>query len=94
MLDISDTSTILLSQLFEETWDIFVCLKSKDKLKLSLLFSLLGKISPIGIKNANIANIAKGILFLVSAISSDTLIFISININKNNIDTAPTYTSK
>ena len=33
-------------------------------------------------------------LLLVSAISSDTLIFINIKINKNNIDTAPTYTNK
>jgi hypothetical protein len=30
----------------------------------------------------------------VSPVSSETLIFISININKNKIDTAPTYTNK
>ena len=38
--------------------------------------------------------IASGILLLLSLVSSDILMFISININKNNIDTAPTYTSK
>ena len=38
--------------------------------------------------------IASGILLLLSLVSSDILMFISININKNNIETAPTYTSK
>jgi hypothetical protein len=38
--------------------------------------------------------IAKGILLLLSVTNSDILTFISIRINKNNIDTAPTYTSK
>ena len=33
-------------------------------------------------------------LLFVSPISSDTLMLMSININKNKIDTAPTYTNK
>ena len=33
-------------------------------------------------------------LLLLSTCNSEILMFISININKNNIDTAPTYTSK
>ena len=86
---ISDISTILLSQLFEETYEICIsCLFIISK--LSALFSELGNILLIGIKKDRIAIIAKGILLLVSPISSDTLIFISININKNKIDTAPT----
>lgn len=86
---ISDISTILLSQLFEETYEICIsCLFIISK--LSALFSELGNILLIGIKKDRIAMIAKGILLLVSPISSDNLIFISININKNKIDTAPT----
>lgn len=86
---ISVTSTILLSQLFEETYDI--CVSGLFIIsKLSILFSELGNILLIGIKIDKMAIIAKGILLLVSPISSDTLIFISININKNKIDTAPT----
>ena len=38
--------------------------------------------------------IASGILLLLSLVSSDILMFICININKNSIETAPTYTSK
>lgn len=38
----------------------------------------------------NIVTKAKGMLLLVSLISSETLILINININKNKIDTAPT----
>ena len=37
---------------------------------------------------------AKGILLLLSVLSSDILMLINININKNKIDTAPTYTNK
>ncbi len=86
---ISVISTILLSQLFEETYEICVsCLLIISK--LSVLFSELGNILLIGIKIDKIAIIAKGMLLLVSPISSDTLILISININKNKIDTAPT----
>lgn len=86
---ISEISTRLLSQLFEETYEICIsCLFIISK--LSALFSELGNILLIGIKKDRIAMIAKGILLLVSPISSDTLIFISININKNKIDTAPT----
>lgn len=86
---ISVISTILLSQLFEETYEICVsCLFIISK--LSVLFSELGNILLIGIKRDKMAIIAKGILLLVSPISSDPLIFISININKNKIDTAPT----
>lgn len=86
---ISEISTILLSQLFEETYEICIsCLFIISK--LSALFSELGNILLIGIKKDRIANILNGILLLVSPISSDTLIFISININKNKIDTAPT----
>ena len=43
-----------------------------------------------GIKKAIIVIKAKGKLLFVSLISSDTLILINININRNNIDTAPT----
>jgi hypothetical protein len=38
--------------------------------------------------------IPKGILLPVALNNSEILIFISISINKNNIDTAPTYTNK
>jgi hypothetical protein len=38
--------------------------------------------------------IAKGILLLVSLNNSDILTFININIKRNKIDTAPTYTNK
>lgn len=86
---ISDISTILLSQLFEETYEICVSILFIIS-KLSALFSALGNILLIGIKKDRIAIIAKGILLFVSPISSDTLMFISININKNKIDTAPT----
>lgn len=86
---ISEISTKLLSQLFEETYEICVsCLLTISK--LSALLSELGNILLIGIKKERMAIIAKGILLLVSLISSDTLILISININKNKIDTAPT----
>lgn len=89
----SDMFTNLLSQLFEDTYKrcVFCALISSE---VFCLFSWLGKILLIGMKNANIVIIAKGILLLVSPISSDTLMFISININKNKIDTAPTYTNK
>jgi len=51
---------------------------------------VLGKMLLKGIKKAKIANIAKGMLLLVSLISSETLILINISMNKNNIETAPT----
>lgn len=86
---ISEISTRLLSQLFEETYEICVSILFIIS-KLSALFSALGNILLIGIKKDRIAIIAKGILLFVSPISSDTLMFISININKNKIDTAPT----
>lgn len=38
--------------------------------------------------------IANGMLLLLSLVSSEILTFINININKNSIETAPTYTSK
>ena len=41
-----------------------------------------------------VINIAKGILLLVLLNSSLILTFINIKINKNKIDTAPTYTNK
>lgn len=89
MAVISEILTILLSQLFEETYDICVSVLLIIS-ELSILFSELGNILLIGIKNAKTAIIAKGILLLVSPISSETLIFISINMNKNKIETAPT----
>ena len=91
---ISKTSTKFPSQLFEETYFIFSIFTKDSKKKLFDLLSALGKILLIGIKKASITKIAKGILLFVSSLSSDTLIFISIRINKNKIDTAPTYTNK
>lgn len=86
---ISDISTRFWSQFTEEIYEISSSILFIIS-KLSALFSELGNILLIGIKKDRIAIIAKGILLLVSVISSDTLIFISININKNKIDTAPT----
>ena len=92
ILIISDTSTILPSQLLDETKKT----ESVNGFMLnSFTFGLaLGRISLKGIKKANIANIAKGILLLVSLISSETLILINISINRNSIETAPTYTNR
>ena len=91
---ISKTSTKFPSQLFEETYFIFSTLTKDSKKKLFDLLSALGKILLIGIKKARMTKIAKGILLFVSSLNSETLIFISIRINKNKIDTAPTYTNK
>jgi hypothetical protein len=92
ILIISDTSTILPSQLLDETKKT----ESVNEFKLNslILGPALGIISLKGIKKANIANIAKGILLLVSLISSETLILINISMNKNSMETAPTYTNK
>ena len=62
--------------------------------KLDVSLSLFGSILLIGMKKAKMVSMAKGILLLVSLSSSDTLIFISIKMNKNKIETAPTYTNK
>ena len=95
ILLISEISIILLSQLLEETCKTCVsCLLIKNNLDVLSLFILLGNISLMGIKKAKIAIIASGILLLVSPISSETLIFINISMNKNKMDTAPTYTNK
>ncbi len=93
ILIMSETSTIFPSQLLDETK------KTESEngfISLSLLTSMLvlGKILLNGMKKAKIVNIAKGMLLLVSLMSSDTLMLININMNKNKIDTAPTYTSK
>ena len=92
ILIMSETSTMLPSQLLDETKKT----ESENVFKLnSLTFGpALGKMSLKGIKKANIANIAKGILLLVSLISSETLILINISMNRNSIETAPTYTNK
>jgi hypothetical protein len=92
ILIMSDTSTMLPSQLLDETKKT----ESENEFKLNsfTLGLALGIMSLKGIKKANIANIAKGILLLVSLISSETLILINISINRNSIETAPTYTNK
>ena len=98
ILIISYMSTKLLSQLLDDTW--YISLNISESLEyISLKFKesavfVSGNILLYGIKNPNIVKIAKGILLLVSLISSDTLIFINIKINKNKIDTAPTYTKR
>jgi hypothetical protein len=83
---------MLPSQLLDETKKT----ESENEFKLnSFTFEpALGRISLKGMKKANIANIAKGILLLVSLISSETLILINISMNRNSIETAPTYTNK
>ena len=88
----SETSTMLPSQLLDETKKT----ESENVFKLNslTLVPVLGRMSLKGIKKANIASIAKGILLLVSLISSETLILINIRINRNSIETAPTYTNK
>ena len=88
----SETSTMLPSQLLDETKKT----ESENVFKLNslTLVPVLGRMSLKGIKKANIANIAKGILLLVSLISSETLILINISMNRNSIETAPTYTNK
>lgn len=98
MLIISETSTKLPSQLLDETKKT----ESEKGFKLFLIWILssfisglaFGKMLLKGIKKAKIASIAKGILLLVSLISSETLILINISMNKNKIETAPTYTNK
>lgn len=93
ILIMSETSTILPSQLLDETnWT-----ESEGKfiLLLTNIFSLtsefvLGRILLKGIKKAKTASTARGMLLLVSLISSDTLTLISIKMNKNKIETAPT----
>lgn len=100
ILIISDISIIVPSQLLEDTYNncsgavIFVTALSNPNLFSSDDNAFTGSKPLSGINNIIIANIANGILLFVSLISSDTLILISIKINKNNIDTAPTYTSK
>lgn len=91
MLIISYVSIKLLSQLLDDTKDIIL-----SSFKISKLYALFvsGNILLYGIKNPKIVNIAKGILLFVSLISSDTLILINIKINRNKIDTAPTYTKR
>ena len=57
-------------------------------------FNLYGKILlKLILKNIPI-NIASGILLLLLTTSSDILTLINISMNKNSIETAPTYTSK
>ena len=92
ILMMSDTSIILPSQLLDETKKT----ESENVFKLNslTLVPVLGRMSLKGIKKANIANIAKGILLLVSLISSETLILINISMKRNSIETAPTYTNK
>ena len=98
---ISVISTRLPSQFLEVTYVISLLLllqlvDKSSKLKPIIFdFSLTsGNKLLNGIKKAAKVNIAKGILLFVSLISSDTLILININIKRNNIDTAPTYTNK
>jgi hypothetical protein len=97
---ISEISEIVPSQLLEDTYNIcslsimFVKKLFNSKMFLSDDIFLSGNKLLSGINSINIANIPKGILLFVSFISSDTLILINIKINKNNIDTAPTYTNK
>jgi hypothetical protein len=69
---------MLPSQLLDETRKT----ESESELKLNsfTLGLTLGIISLKGVKKANIANIAKGILLLVSLISSETLMLINISI--------------
>jgi hypothetical protein len=83
---------MLPSQLLDETKKT----ESENVFKLNslTLVPVLGRMSLKGIKKANIANIAKGILLLVSLISSETLILINISMKRNSIETAPTYTNK
>ena len=96
ILIISETSTMLPSQLLDETKNT----KSDKGLIFCRIWNsftsglALGKMLLKGIKKAKIASIAKGILLLVSLISSETLILINISMNKNKIETAPTYTNK
>ena len=56
------------------------------KLEGSNLYNVKLKIIPI--------MIARGILLLLSVTSSEILTLINIKMNKNKIETAPTYTSK
>ena len=56
-----------------------------------ILKKLLGeKLLPRLIKNNIPIIVDKGTLFILLAVTSDILTFISINMNKNNMDTAPT----
>ena len=54
---------------------------------------MIGIFFNVTLKNIPII-IANGILLLLSVVSSDILTLINININKNKIVTAPTYTNK
>ena len=99
ILIISYISIIVPSQLLEDTYNncsgavIFVTVLSIPS-PFSSDDPLAGNKALSGINKIIIAKIANGILLFVSLISSETLILINIKINKNNIDTAPTYTSK
>jgi hypothetical protein len=100
MLVISEISVIVPSQLLEDTYNkcslsiMFVIILFISKLFLSIEILLLGNKLLSGINNIIMANIPKGILLFVSLTSSDTLILINIRINRNKIDTAPTYTNR
>lgn len=91
-------STIVPSQLLEDTYNncsLSIILETLLFISKSLLFddvTFVGNNPLSGTNNIIMANTANGILLFVSLISSDTLILINIKINKNSIDTAPTYT--
>jgi hypothetical protein len=79
----SIVSVILLSQLLEVVYNIIPSFTLFNPL-------LSGSNRLKGIKKIIMAKIAKGVLLLVSFISSDTLMLINIRMNKNKIETAPT----
>jgi hypothetical protein len=76
-------SVILVSQLLDVVYNI-----SPSLILFNPLLSGSNKLK--GTKKIIVVIIAKGVLLLVSFISSDILILISISMNKNNIETAPT----
>ena len=97
ILVMSDTLTMQVSQLLEDTYfnsSVFEKKLSTFESCESIITFLSGNVLLSGTKKASIVNIARGIQLFVSLISSDTLILISIRMNRNKIDTAPTYTSK
>lgn len=110
MLEMWDVSASVLSHVWEDAKygllsnmpkdlneDLYskILIEEKSKSKF-VLFILLENIyfSEKDALKTNIIIIDKGKLLLLSVVSSETLTFINIRINKNSIETAPTYTSK
>ena len=94
------TNILSLLSLIEIFKKPFTSLTNSEKVKCPdvsfrlKLEKLIGKTSYTKELKDTIIKSPNGILLLVSLKSSEILTFINISINKNKIDTAPTYTNK